>query len=684
MVIGEIAVFGYALAAAMFLTMAIFLLTRWRDHSKSHLLALPAFFSAAWAAVEAGTAAGFVDSTLLNASAEFLRSTLWAFALGLILRSLVVVESFDAALARFWPVLPVAALVIGLPIGVYSTLAIVDVVTISVCLTLATLILFLAEQIFRNTPHESGSGLRYFCLAIAGMFVYDVIFNMRELFLPDASEQLWAARGLVNAMLAAPVFYAIKDRFNISLDNLLPRQIVFYSLSLIALGVLVVSIAAGDYFIRRFGGSWTDVLRILFAVALLMFISALLVSRAYRNKARVLMMKALFQYKYDYRREWLRFIATLSQTDPEREVLTTAVRAIAQIVNSPGGVVWVQQQDDEDYLPAGAWNCELPLGRSVKKSAGLISFLNESQWVIDLEEMEQYPARYDERGRDGLPGGDHDWWLIVPMLLGDRLSGFLTLLRPDDVPVLNFEDHDLLKTAGRHVATHIEQVESDRRLSEARQFGAYNRLTAFLMHDLNNLLAQQSLVVENAERFRHNPDFVDDAIGTISHSVDRMRRLMEQLSSPSKVPAKRRINLNDVLNNALERTSRHKPRPVIGSCDKEIHVLADSERLSMVIQHLLRNAQEATADDGRITIEASSTDTIATITIADTGTGMTQEFIRTRLFRPFDSTKGSQGMGIGVYQAREYARALGGHIEVSSQPDVGTEFTVSLPLAHGF
>ena len=100
--------------------------------------------------------------------------------------------------------------------------------------------------------------------------------------------------------------------------------------------------------------------------------------------------------------------------------------------------------------------------------------------------------------------------------------------RPRVVPKLNFEDHDLLRTVGRHVAMHINQAESDKRLAESGQFGAYNRLTAFLMHDLNNLIAQQLLVVENADRHRHNPKFVDDAIETIAHSVARMKRLMEQ------------------------------------------------------------------------------------------------------------------------------------------------------------
>jgi putative PEP-CTERM system histidine kinase len=289
-------------------------------------------------------------------------------------------------------------------------------------------------------------------------------------------------------------------------------------------------------------------------------------------------------------------------------------------------------------------------------------------------------VRYDELKIDTAIIDDADWWLVVPMLLGARLSGFITLLRPDDVPILNFEDHDILKTAGRHVATHIEQAESDRRLSEAQQFGAYNRLTAFLMHDLNNLIAQQSLVVSNAKHYRHNPDFIDDAIMTISHSVDRMRALMEQLSSASRPAAINRVQIADAIRNAVKRSASRSPVPEILQLQKDLSVRADAERLSMVIGHLLRNAQDATDDNGSVTIAAEARDDLVEIVIADTGSGMARDFIRERLFRPFDSTKGSQGMGIGVYQAREYARSLGGQLNVQSEPGQGTEFRLQLPI----
>ncbi|MGA8205473.1 MAG: XrtA/PEP-CTERM system histidine kinase PrsK, partial [Woeseiaceae bacterium] len=388
----------------------------------------------------------------------------------------------------------------------------------------------------------------------------------------------------------------------------------------------------------------------------------------------------LFTYKYDYRREWLRFIGTLSVSG-EEQGHATAIRAVAPIVNSPGGALWVKREDGESYEPIASWKCDASDLGSVDEDSSLIRFLQDQQWIIDLNELDKHPGRYTKLDAASFFPEREPWWLIVPMFLGTRLFGFIMLLKPPVLVKLNFEDHDLLKTVGRQVAPHIDQAEADRRLAEAKQFGAYNRLTAFLMHDLNNLIAQQSLVVENAERFRHNPKFVDDAIKTISHSVERMRRLMEQLSSASTTPVKKRVNLCRVVEQAIQRTSGRSPAPRLEGCDRDIHVLGDAERLTMVIQHLLRNAQEATPEEGKVTVRAAATNGMAHVAIRDTGCGMSAEFIRNRLFRPFDSTKGSQGMGIGVYQAREYARALGGQLEVTSEPKAGSEFRLRLPLA---
>jgi signal transduction histidine kinase len=113
---------------------------------------------------------------------------------------------------------------------------------------------------------------------------------------------------------------------------------------------------------------------------------------------------------------------------------------------------------------------------------------------------------------------------------------------------------------------------------------------------------------------------------------------------------------------------------------RELPVNADPERLGAVIDHVIRNAQEATPAHAAVALRIDAVGEEAHIHVVDEGAGMDEEFVRQRLFRPFDSTKGSKGMGIGAYQAREYARWLGGDVEVQSAPGKGTDFCIRLPL----
>ena len=649
---------GYAISAGLFLILTVLFLSRWRNRSQSQILAIATIASFVWSTALSFQSAGVLNNAYLTASLEWIRHILWIIALTVVLRNIDASRKTEQVARRYALLLPLVA---GALFWVYQNRLIAplsDTLIVVIGLVLCTIVVVLSEQIYRNAPADSRSGLKYFCLAVIGTFLYDAVMFGWSYVEREIPSDAWAARGFVNALFVVPLAYSVKRTFRLSLDTIFPRQILFYSFALAGVSVFFAVVIAGDVIIRTFGGDWTDVARIVLVVGALSVGATLLLSASVRARTRVFLMKSLFRYKYDYRREWLRFIGTLSESGPEH-VPTTAIRAVAQIVNSPGGIAWARQQDEKNYLPVGTWRCAMPSTSVIRESSSLIRFLKDRQWIIDLKEMIDFPQRYEGLTLDPPFNQQDDWWLIVPMNLGSRLFGFIVLLKPRVVPELNFEDHDLLKTVGRHVATHIDQAEADRRLAESSQFGTYNRLAAFLMHDLNNLIAQQSLVVKNAERFRENPDFVDDAINTIAHSVSRMRRLMEQLSSGSKVPTKQPTSLINIIQRILKSTNDRLPAPTLEYCDENMIVQADAERLSMVLEHLIRNAQEATDEDGSIKINIESVNGVATISIEDTGCGMTQEFIRDRLFRPFDSTKGSQSMGIGAHQARDYARALG-------------------------
>lgn len=408
---------------------------------------------------------------------------------------------------------------------------------------------------------------------------------------------------------------------------------------------------------------------------------ALLFSQSLSARARVFLSKHFLPFRYDYREEWLRLIDTLASPDQPLPLPERSIKAVAQIVGSPAGLLWMRREAEGPFVCVAGWNTRMWSDERVPADSPVISFMFERQWILDTAELARSPAMYDGLRRPAWLEQFPDALLLVPLISNQLLIGFMLLLQSSSAFRLTFEEIDLLRTSGRQVAAHLAQYEADQRLAEARQFEAFNRLTAFLMHDLKNLIAQQSLVVKNAARHKGNPAFVEDAIATIDNSVARMSKLLQQLQSGEAGGRRSRVRIASALQDAVERCRVRSPEPLIIEADERLHAQIDRDRFTMVAAHLIRNAQEATGDQGTVELRAIRSTGEVVISIRDDGCGMDQEFIRTRLFRPFDSTKGSKGMGIGAYQARSLVVDSGGTLDVESEPGKGTCITIRLPLA---
>lgn len=122
------------------------------------------------------------------------------------------------------------------------------------------------------------------------------------------------------------------------------------------------------------------------------------------------------------------------------------------------------------------------------------------------------------------------------------------------------------------------------------------------------------------------------------------------------------------------------PPPTLRIMEDSLKVVADEDNLEMIVTHIIKNAQEATPTDGYVDVTLRSERHQAIIEVEDNGCGMDNEFLKNRLFRPFDTTKSGKGMGIGVYQTREFIRNLGGDVLVRSEIGVGSTFTIYIPL----
>ncbi|MBL8266277.1 XrtA/PEP-CTERM system histidine kinase PrsK [Steroidobacter sp.] len=672
---------SYGIAALSFLVLTVLLITAWRGRQQGAHLIVASAVTAAWAGILALQSYTGQVPVLVIYLADAIRGGAWL--LTLVAVAGIAAPKPLAMAARGLCVLLLAAAVV-LPILEHFDIAVINPTLLlsRAGLALSLVALILLEQIYRNSSQVARVSLKYFIIGVGTLFAYDLFLYSQTELLRAVSVDAWTSRGILNAFAMPLIAIAARRNPEWSLEVFVSRQIVFYTTTVLVIGSYLTVMALGGLYVREIGGAWGNVGQIVFFAGAIVVLASLVTSAPLRRHARVFISKHFYKNKYDYRIEWLRFISTLSSTD-EEDVGRTAVRAMAQIFTSPGGFLFLREETGKKFLPYAAWPMSidsLGLPASLSADDDLPQFLARKQWIIDTDEFRRTPDFY---GNIAIPQwllDNQQLRIVSPMLQLDRLVGFVVLYDPPPPFELTYEDRDLLKTLGRHVATHIAQQDADRRLAESRQFEAYNRLTAFMMHDLKNSVAQLKLIVANAPRHKHKPEFVDDAIGTIANAAERMTKLIEQLRGATSADRQMPVDLRELAQQAVSRCSYRAPKPQLQS-GPPLTVLANPQRLSVVIEHIIRNAQDATSETGSVSVSLGQNGREVRLIVEDTGAGMEADFIRNRLFRPFDSTKGAKGMGIGAYQVREYIRLLGGDVEVQSSPGQGTRFAVSLPLS---
>ena len=656
--------YAYGFAAAAFLGFALHLALGWRRGIKASMLAAAVALSGAWAGANFAfelTAASAWWS--VQAALDALRAAAWLGFLGVALRG----PRVDAAGAALLGLALVAWLLYpetpqgGSRAGFFALIA------------TAVAGLVLAEQLYRRALEAARWAIKPLCLGLGTGLVFDLYLFADALLFGRIDGGVWAARGFVHALAIPLIALATVRNKDWTIDIALSRGVVFHSTAFLACGVYLLAVAAAGYYVRYFGGSWGKTLQVGFIFAALLVLGWLFSSGALRSKLRVFINKHFFSYRYDYRTEWLRFTHLLSGDEPGMSHEQRCIRALANLVESTGGALWLQKETA--YAQAARWN--LPAVPGEEPADGPFTrFLAKTGWVLDLRANPVHgPAEVPAWLRE-MPGA----WLVVPVIAHEELTGFAVLATPRAKVELNWEVRDLLKTAARQVASFLAQIRASEALLEARKFEAFNKMSAFVVHDLKNLVAQLSLLLKNAERHRHNPRFQDDMFTTVKHVEERMNKLLQQLGSGSRGEENLRpIRLAKLVERVVASKKAEGADIAVHAADAELATVGYEQRFERVVGHLVQNAIDATRDSGEVRIRVGAEGTDAVIEIADSGCGMSEAFVRERLFRPFQTTKGN-GMGIGVYEVAQYARDMGGRIEVDSRPGAGTRFRLKFPL----
>jgi putative PEP-CTERM system histidine kinase len=239
----------------------------------------------------------------------------------------------------------------------------------------------------------------------------------------------------------------------------------------------------------------------------------------------------------------------------------------------------------------------------------------------------------------------------------------------------------LLKTAASQAAGALAMLEASEQLLEAQKFEAFNRMSAFVVHDLKNIVTQLSLMMKNAERHGDNPEFRRDMNDTVNHAVEKMRQLMLQLREGARPTGLTSgVSLLEIAQR-LQASARQRGRELVVQAQSSVETRGMEERIERVIGHAVQNAFDASKEAQPVRLSIDSLGSYARVSVQDEGVGMSADFIRDRLFKPFQSTK-EHGMGIGAFESMQYVRELGGKMEVDSVPGRGTTVTFLLPLLH--
>jgi putative PEP-CTERM system histidine kinase len=689
---------SYTLAAVAFLLAAALVVPTPVERRYKFLVAGACVATAIWAAViaSAETLLPWRATNFLIPVFEQLRSLLWIAVITFIL--------FSAYRKRLEP---------GIAFGVIATLsaAVLTITGVSIYgivdgamspsllrviytayVLVAVIGLLLVENLFRNSGSEARWAIKYVCFGTGLLFGYDLIIYAEASLFGQMDPALHGARGIV-AALATPfiVLSAVRSK-RWPRDLQISRGLVFHSATLVAAGTYLIAIAAIAYSLRIMNGPWGAVSQVSFVAAATLVLAVVLSSGKVQARFKNAIARSLFRYKYDYRQEWLRFIGAVSDNLNDLSSSERIVRAIANIIGSTSGAIWVRDEYS-GFMMQSSWNME-DVPRHLSAEDPFVRAFGESGGIWDLKNGTVDGA--------SVPLTAAPQWLVdhprasfaMPLLHAGKIVGIIVLGELRAPRALDWEDFDLLNTIGRQAASYVAEEDATRSLAIARRFDEFNRRSAFIIHDVKNLAAQMTLILSNAERHGNKPEFQEDMLKTIRSSAERLRLMLEQLKGERVVPVPAvRLDLIQLIRQREEVWKLQIPGLKSDIPPGPLCVTGDSERLTAVFDHVLQNALDAAGPKVEVTIELHlegvsregdvdkpDQKSWATVMITDNGPGMDKRFIESQLFQPLVTSKKS-GYGIGAFQARQFLRDMGGRLEVDSWVGKGTRITLCLPLA---
>lgn len=447
------------------------------------------------------------------------------------------------------------------------------------------------------------------------------------------------------------------------------REVAFKSVVLITVGGYLVLIGLLGEGMRYFGAEFQRAVVIGFIILSGLALLVVFLSGRIRREIRVFLHKNFYQSKYDYRVQWLQFTERLANRQSEADLQQVILSAYCDTFGIQSAALYLLDPERKLYVNTAVYEME-PLAETFGRDNALVRYIDGRGWVFrHTDNFLEVPAEtrsFLER---------YQVSFVVPLLSGEQLEGFIVLGRqvnPNETVM--YEDFDLMKTIARQASFALRNQRLSDQLTRSREMEAIGNIATFVIHDLKNHVAGLSLMVDNARHYIDNPDFQQDMLRSLDNTVKKMQGLIGRLKNLGE---KELLNLQPVdLLTVVRRAMAFLPADRVTVAGEPLVAKVDAEELQKVLLNLLLNAVEASPDGSPVAVEVAMAGA-PHIRVVDHGSGMSADFIRRELFKPFATTK-KKGLGIGLYQSRQIVEAHGGRLEVHSEVGKGTVFTVWL------
>lgn len=526
------------------------------------------------------------------------------------------------------------------------------------------------EMTLASATLSSRWKIKFEILGVGVYLAVMVFYYSQGLLYRTINMHLVPARTILFILALSMMAYSRLSRGN-GVKVYVSRQIVFKSIVLLAVGVYLLGLGLMGEGMKHFGDGFQRTMALVVAFTAGLGLIIILLSETAKRKFKGLIQKNFYQNKYDYRTQWLQFTDRISTAKTGDGLLKSIVMGFCDTFGMGYGALFLLDQEREIYQQATGTSQET-VQITFRESDALVASIANGKWVADLRRGALSSGNEAQRKFSS----DHLLIFAIPLFMNTRLEGFIVLGRPlNQDETFNYEDFDLMRTLARQASSALLNLRLSEQLARSREMAAVGRVSTFVMHDLKNLVSAVSLMVDNAKEYIDVPEFQEELLNSLGNTVKKMQTLIQRLKNLPEKEAQQRTPVD--LLQLVQETAALVKTGNFQVTGEPVSVTVDREEFQKVALNLMLNAVEASSGKRPVRVEVGMAEA-PYFRVKDEGCGIPGDYLRDNLFTPFKSTK-NKGLGIGLYQSKQIVESHGGKIDVKSELDMGSEFTVWLP-----